>query len=354
MSQRDSDHWSIGEILSIIQEEFPDVTISKIRFLESKGLVSPERTPSGYRRFFQADLDRLEWILRQQRDHYLPLKVIRSRLESGDLEGVNEIDSSPSLPFGGLDVEPPRPAPRTGRPYAKSTVDDANRGPGAGADEAQAQDSGPGEPAATESTDIAPVAVESEPSIADGDESETVTDDDTEASVVRAEVAETALTTEQSSAAPEARATEDAKITDRRGIGSPGIGSNAAMTKDELAEASGCSPETLNELERFGLLSGRMIGPTVLYDGEALLLARLAAKFVEHGLEPRHLRTLKISAEHEVSLLTQVVEPMMHRRDPAAREQSLATLADLVETSSELRAILIRQMVRELLPSQRG
>jgi DNA-binding transcriptional MerR regulator len=351
VSQRDSDHWSIGEILSIIQEEFPDVTISKIRFLESKGLVSPERTPSGYRRFFQEDLDRLEWILRQQRDHYLPLKVIRSRLESGDLEGVNEIDSSPSLPFGGLDVEPPRPAPRTGRPYAKSGVADVDTGSAAGAEQDQAQDSGPGEPVVTESADAEPVAVDPETALAKDDEPEASV---VEAVLVEAALVETAFTKEQSSAVPEARATEDTKITDRRGIASPGIGSNAAMTKDELSEASGCSPETLNELERFGLLSGRMIGPTVLYDGEALLLARLAAKFVEHGLEPRHLRTLKISAEHEVSLLTQVVEPMMHRRDPAAREQSLVTLADLVETSSALRAILIRQLVRELLPSQRG
>ncbi|MBX3286189.1 MAG: MerR family transcriptional regulator, partial [Actinobacteria bacterium] len=68
-------HLSIGEVLALLQEEFPDVTISKIRFLESQGLVDPERTPSGYRRFYERDIERLRWILRQQREHYLPLKV---------------------------------------------------------------------------------------------------------------------------------------------------------------------------------------------------------------------------------------------------------------------------------------
>ena len=71
---------------SLLREEFPDVTISKIRFLESQGLVNPERSPSGYRKFYEHDVERLRWVLRQQREHFLPLKVIRDRLaqEGGD------------------------------------------------------------------------------------------------------------------------------------------------------------------------------------------------------------------------------------------------------------------------------
>ncbi len=76
----DRSHLSIGEVLSLLQEEFPDVTISKIRFLESQGLIDPERTPSGYRKFYEDDIERLRWILRQQKDHFLPLKVIKDRL----------------------------------------------------------------------------------------------------------------------------------------------------------------------------------------------------------------------------------------------------------------------------------
>ena len=72
---------SIGDVLTLLRQEFPDVTISKIRFLESQGLVNPERTPSGYRKFYEHDVERLRWVLRQQREHFLPLKVIRDRLD---------------------------------------------------------------------------------------------------------------------------------------------------------------------------------------------------------------------------------------------------------------------------------
>jgi len=82
---------SIGDVLTLLREEFPDVTISKIRFLESQGLVNPERSPSGYRKFFEADVERLRWVLRQQREHFLPLKVIRDRLADGD---ENESDTN--------------------------------------------------------------------------------------------------------------------------------------------------------------------------------------------------------------------------------------------------------------------
>jgi DNA-binding transcriptional MerR regulator len=75
---------SIGEVLVNVKTEFPDITISKIRFLESEGLIDPERTPSGYRKFYERDVSRLKSILRMQRDEYLPLKVIRERLAASD------------------------------------------------------------------------------------------------------------------------------------------------------------------------------------------------------------------------------------------------------------------------------
>jgi len=76
-------HRSIGEVLALLKDEFPDITISKIRFLESQGLLDPERTPSGYRRFYDKDVERLRWILRQQRENFLPLTVIKGRLAEG-------------------------------------------------------------------------------------------------------------------------------------------------------------------------------------------------------------------------------------------------------------------------------
>jgi len=87
---------SIGEVLVAVKTEFPDITISKIRFLESEGLITPERTPSGYRKFYVDDVDRLKSILRMQRDEYLPLKVIKERLVQSDAvdEGAVELEGA--------------------------------------------------------------------------------------------------------------------------------------------------------------------------------------------------------------------------------------------------------------------
>jgi DNA-binding transcriptional MerR regulator len=75
---------SIGEVLNRLRGDFSDITISKIRFLESEGLIEPQRTPSGYRKFTSTDLDRLRYVLLAQRDQYLPLKVIKDNLDAID------------------------------------------------------------------------------------------------------------------------------------------------------------------------------------------------------------------------------------------------------------------------------
>ena len=86
MAEPGGAHLSIGEVLGLLLEEFPDVTISKIRFLESQGLIEPERTPSGYRKFFDDDVELLRVILREQRENFLPLRVIKDRIDSGEIE----------------------------------------------------------------------------------------------------------------------------------------------------------------------------------------------------------------------------------------------------------------------------
>jgi DNA-binding transcriptional MerR regulator len=75
---------SIGEVLAALRADFPDITISKIRFLEAEGLVEPSRTASGYRKFSHRDVDRLRYVLTAQRDHYLPLRVIKDHLDAID------------------------------------------------------------------------------------------------------------------------------------------------------------------------------------------------------------------------------------------------------------------------------
>ncbi|MBF8189518.1 MerR family transcriptional regulator [Nonomuraea sp. K274] len=82
-SQAARSHMSIGEVLALLQGEFPDVTISKIRFLEGEGLIEPERSPSGYRKFTHLHVEQLRFILTEQRDHYLPLRVIKDKMAEG-------------------------------------------------------------------------------------------------------------------------------------------------------------------------------------------------------------------------------------------------------------------------------
>ncbi len=107
--------FTIGEVLNRLKDEFDDITISKIRFLESEGLIHPDRTESGYRKFTDDDVERLRYVLRTQRDRYLPLKVIKDELERLD---------------AGLPVESPAPPPPPieAAPTAITSVEEDRRG----------------------------------------------------------------------------------------------------------------------------------------------------------------------------------------------------------------------------------
>jgi DNA-binding transcriptional MerR regulator len=258
---------SIGEVLNLLQGEFPDVTISKIRFLESQGLIDPERTPSGYRKFYGTDVKRLRWILREQRENFLPLKVIKERLETGDVDF-----DEPVVARGGDEHD----------------------------DVAEAFAATPSTPA---------TAVGSGP-------------------------------------ASEAGATGDAaRPRVARDLGPSGI----SLTRAELAGASGLSRADLNDLERFGLVSGRLLGDDVFYDEEALVVAKLAAGFRAHGVEARHLRMYKVAAEREAGFFEQVVMPLLKQRDPEARAEALEVLDRLTELGDGLRAAMLRQAMHEHL-----
>jgi DNA-binding transcriptional MerR regulator len=128
---------SIGDVLTLLREEFPDVTISKIRFLESQGLVNPERSPSGYRKFFEGDVERLRWVLRQQREHFLPLKVIRDRLAAGDLGDIEvEPEAEPAHQNGATVATVPTPI-GSGAPVSAPATRSAPRNPGVAAGRAE-------------------------------------------------------------------------------------------------------------------------------------------------------------------------------------------------------------------------
>jgi DNA-binding transcriptional MerR regulator len=194
----------IGEVIAQLRAEFPDVSVSKIRFLESAGLIRPARSPSGYRKFGPADVDRLRYILTVQRDQYLPLRVIKDQLDSD------------------------RPAP------------------------------GP-------------------------------------------------------------------------------------LTRRELLDGAGIDEAQLAELEEFGLVrrSGRQYAP------EALEAVRAIAALSRYGVQARHLRVLRASAERETELIEQVVAPIMRQRSPGARDRASEAARDIASLVLAVHAALVEMTLAD-------
>jgi DNA-binding transcriptional MerR regulator len=285
----DRSHLSIGEVLSLLQDDFPDVTISKIRFLESQGLLDPERTPSGYRKFYEGDIERLRWILRHQRDHFLPLKVMKDRLEEAAAAGL---------------VVPPDEPPAAVPPAAPSLFEEAR--------EERAATAAP-------APEVAALIEEPEPAPAP-------------------------------SAAP--RATRPAPtmpaLPVRPAMNPLDAGpTGVSFTLEELSEASGLTQRELGDLARYGLLAGHSVAGDTFYDGDALIVARTAAGFVRFGIEARHLRMYKVAAEREAGFMEQVVMPLLKQRNPTARQQAAENLGELARLGEQLRSALLRGALRD-------
>lgn len=234
---------SIGEVLGQLRGEFPDVTISKIRFLETEGLVEPQRTASGYRKFSRDDVGRLRYVLAAQRDNYLPLRVIKDHLEAIDrgLQPPTGSQGGPPVPRGSVEVD--------GLPGPDDFMPDA---------------------------------------------------------------------------------------------------SELRLSRQELIEAAGLEPDQLAQIEGFGLVSA---GPGGHYDGDALIIVKTVAEMSRFGLEPRHLRSFRTTAEREIGLVEQVVSPLVRQRNPEARGRADEVARELASLSVRLHATLVRSGLR---PQLRG
>jgi DNA-binding transcriptional MerR regulator len=201
---------SIGQVLDELRPQFPDISPSKIRFLEAEGLIQPLRSSSGYRRFAVADIERLRFILTAQRDEYLPLRVIKDRL-----------DAAAGAAAGGAGEVPP-----------------------------------------------------------------------------------------------------------------------LAMTRSELLTASGAAEGLLAELEDYGLVRRARA-----YGSQALSVVREAVLLAEYGIQPRHLRAVKASADREASLVEQAVAPMT--RQKGSREPALRAARDIAGRIARLHATLVEDGLTE-------
>lgn len=212
---------SIGQVLARLTPDFPALTSSKLRFLEVQGLVNPRRTESGYRKFTPADLERLRLALTLQRDHYLPLSVIRDYLDDVDA-GRNPAPPAESVP--------------------RSIVPAARR-----------------------------------------------------------------------------------------------------YRRDELLRTAGAGAQLLNDALSTGLIVG---GET--YDEQALGMLRALVALDRHGIEPRHLRALKQSAERDVALVESALAPLRRRVDATSRGRAADLAPELARRIGDVREALIRAALDRL------
>jgi DNA-binding transcriptional MerR regulator len=220
----DSQSLSIGEVINLLRDDFPDVSVSKIRFLESQGLIDPGRSDSGYRQFDQTDLARLKFILQQQRDHFLPLKVIKSKLTLW--ERGEDLSTKISQPAAKIESK--------------------------------------GEP----------------------------------------------------------------------------------LNREDLLRRSGLTAIQLDELLDAGII--RTIGEPDVFGPEAGIVATEAKRLMDQGLEPRHLRTVRLSVDREAELLRQLTAPLMRANNAEAR----ARAKDVLEMSGGSVQAMHRAMLDDELKHQ--
>lgn len=214
---------SIGEVINVLKREFPDVTVSKVRFLESKGMIKPARAKSGYREFTADDISRIRYILQQQRDHFLPLKVIKSKLTAWERG-----EASSDLPAG--------PPPETY--FASSPTE---------------------------------------------------------------------------------------------------------MTRAELSRAAGLSQPDLGTLIEHGVIRpGKGPDGSEVFGSDDLTIAQSAARLLQHGIEARHLRTLRIGSERASELLHQLVAPLLRHGNPDTRRRAAEIMADCASATGDLQQAIIR------------
>ena len=337
---------SIGEVLALLKDEFADITISKIRFLESQGLIDPERTPSGYRKFYEPDVERLRWILRQQKEHYLPLRVIKGKLSEaptgdevtgGDAGGADADADADDAADDRRVVAPPALAAVPDPPDDPPDVNGSRR---LGPDPHTHVRAGPAERRLegrrTRELEQGEVGRRPVPPFPESLRRSART---SPAAFLTAPEAPPPRRSQPPPPAPPAR---------RDGDDDFDLDEEIELTADELAAASGLPTSSVAELERYGLVKGQPGPGGRYYDAAALDVARLAAAFAAFGVEARHLKMWKTAADREADFYEQVVTPIRSQRSNKARRQAGDTVTELAELGARLHAALVAGALKRL------
>jgi DNA-binding transcriptional MerR regulator len=219
---------TIGTVVERLRAEFPDISVSKLRYLEEQGLVTPRRTKSGYRLYSQDDFSRLVRVLSMQRDEYLPLKVIR-----------RELERSPASPL----------------PSARQSL-----------------------------------------------------------------------------------RTADLLST----------GEGREYTSEEVVQLTGADAALMGELEDYELIRGRQVSGVKRYTETDAGIVAAATQLAQAGLRPKNLRVVKSAVDREIGLMEQVLLPALRSNRPERRREGLDQLDDIVQSSAQLRQLLLARGVRRL------
>jgi len=319
-------HLSIGEVLALLLEEFPDVTISKIRFLESQGLIDPERTASGYRKFYADDVELLRCILREQRENYLPLRVIKDRIDSGQIDPTGEVQRPADAPRGIKNVGPATDVPQPGAH------------PSAGLVRNEASTNGAGDEPVTGAAALFQ-RTDGQPSSNEPPTSATDVDHDPPPAPGRS----TRASSEPASTVAETPPSSNAGPGESVGAVLPGV----LLDADELCALAQISRTQLAELETYGVVAGASRGDGGPFNEDDVEIATLCKRFLDAGIEPRHLRGWRVAADREAGLLEQLIQPLLRQRNPAARAQAIAQLTELEQAGGRLRAAMMRSMLQQ-------
>ena len=300
----------------MLKEEHADVTISKIRFFESQGLIEPERTPSGYRKFYDDDIARLRWILVQQRDNFLPLKVIKRRMDEPGFDPTAE-GSADERADGSL---------REPTLFARRDED------------------APEEPAAVQSS-LVPEAVPTETASPEPDpepivvqEPEPETEPEAESMAKPEPEPEVEPEPDPGPEAVEVPPAPAISAGDPLDVPAGSV----SLTPLELAESAGVDLGLIADLDRLGLIQMVAAGEGPAYDHEALVVTRAAGVFMARGVEPRHLRMFRVAADRQSGILEQLVGAKL-RKGGQSQRVARAELNELVQLGETIQRAVLRR-----------
>ena len=370
----------IGEVVALLRPEFSDLTDSKIRFLEDRKLISPARTPAGYRSFGPHDIEVLRWILTRQRDQYLPLSIIGERIDRGehlaDIWGIGVADSG-ELPEAAAGVLRPAASGEDARGSAgealladttdttdadegaddEDAVECGDRAPDAAGGEAvrsgvAGRDEEGGDAGASSAAEPASDGAGKPSAVAaatgceppwparDSARTYTATEISAESGLTVDEIAELAdfgllVALDDADAAPSLSSATQPAQPETAQAGPTQAGTTQADGAQAAAALADATQDSLG-----------LEPPEPRYGSGALLVARISREFATYGLQARHLRVIRNAAARDASMFEQGIQPVLHAGGASADLDVQRSLGRLVALCERLRSVVMEESLR--------